>query len=453
MTDADLYDIFNLKRITFFRYCSGKNKKSNFRKSIGHRWIKTNRKEFNLKIGLLLMMLFLSACHQLNTNQAVNGKQVDATSKNAQYIKPLHNTRSESAVGPVQKVNNFFVIVDSSSSVNDEYQRSGLFGLPAGSKFLIEKELLRRINNAIPAELQLSSGIRKFGHGPCGAWQETILVQSLTGYEKPGFAEKIEGMDCASGGSPAASALFAANMDLASAHGNIAVIFISDGNFSADLSTSAIKRLKSRYGDNLCLYPVWTGNIYEPDGKQVLERLRLAAQCGFSTEAAGIASEKAMANYVHEVFYNFDHKIVSDSDHDHIADNIDQCPNTPEGATVNNVGCWIIEGIKFDTGKSDIKSEYYYLLDRIVAVLNRNPSLKIEVQGHTDNVASAEYNLQLSQRRAVSVLSYLEAHGINEGVLVAKGYGLNRPVDTNATESGRSNNRRVELKILNRPLN
>lgn len=407
-----------------------------------------------MKVGLLFsMMLFLSACHQLNTIKSVNENQLDVTPENSQRIKPLHNASAESAVAVTQKVNNFFVIVDSSSSANDEYQKSKLFGLSANSKFLIEKELLHRINYTIPADLNLLSGIRTFGHGSCVAWQDTILMQSLTGYKKPDFAEKIENLHCASGGSPAASALHAANMDLAAARGNIAVVFISDGDFSADLPVASIKRLKSRYGDSLCLYPIWTGNAYEPGGKQVLEQLRLAAQCGFTVDAANIASDNAMVHYVREVFYNFGRKKIIDSDHDRIADNEDQCPNTPNGATVDNVGCWIIKGIKFDTDKNDIKLEYYYLLDNIVAVINRNPKLKIEIQGHTDNVASAEYNLKLSQRRASSVLSYLESHGVKKDVLTAKGHGLNRPVDTNATESGRWNNRRVELKILNQPFN
>ena len=92
-----------------------------------------------------------------------------------------------------------------------------------------------------------------------------------------------------------------------------------------------------------------------------------------------------------------------DRDGDGVLDRTDRCPNTPKGAKVNRQGCWVLKGIEFDTGKSTIKSQSTMVLDEVVTVLMKNPSLKVEVQGHTDNVGTQENNQALSQRRADAV--------------------------------------------------
>jgi outer membrane protein OmpA-like peptidoglycan-associated protein len=72
----------------------------------------------------------------------------------------------------------------------------------------------------------------------------------------------------------------------------------------------------------------------------------------------------------------------------------------------------------------------------------------VEVQGHTDEKGTAEYNRQLSQARAASVVDWLVAHGVDSNRLSAKGYGADRPIAENASEEGRQKNRRVEFHIL-----
>jgi outer membrane protein OmpA-like peptidoglycan-associated protein len=74
--------------------------------------------------------------------------------------------------------------------------------------------------------------------------------------------------------------------------------------------------------------------------------------------------------------------------------------------------------------------------------------LKVEVQGHTDNVGPQEYNVKLSDRRAASVRKYLESKGIASDRMVSKGYGPDKPIGSNDTEEGRADNRRVEVIIL-----
>jgi len=136
-----------------------------------------------------------------------------------------------------------------------------------------------------------------------------------------------------------------------------------------------------------------------------------------------------------------------DSDGDGVSDYLDRCPDTPEGATVNEVGCWALRATAlFNTNSSYIMGSAYTLLDEVVTILQENPEMKLEIQGHADNTGTPEYNLWLSERRASRVMEYLLSKGIDSQRLAAKGYGSTQPVISNDTEEGRARNRRVELK-------
>jgi OmpA-OmpF porin, OOP family len=109
-------------------------------------------------------------------------------------------------------------------------------------------------------------------------------------------------------------------------------------------------------------------------------------------------------------------------------------------------GRWATQGILFDTGKSNVKPESTPTLKQIATTLKAHPELKVEIQGHTDNVGKADANLKLSQARAEAVKATLvKDYGVGEGQLTAKGYGDTKPASDNKTPEGRANNRRVEL--------
>ncbi len=116
--------------------------------------------------------------------------------------------------------------------------------------------------------------------------------------------------------------------------------------------------------------------------------------------------------------------------------------NAKQGAKV------VLRNIFFDTGKSDLRGESTSELQRLVKLLNDNPTLKIEVSGHTDNIGDPKINQSLSELRATSVMNFLISNGINKTRLVAKGYGSSQPLDNNDSDAGRQNNRRTEFKIL-----
>ncbi|MFO7258173.1 MAG: OmpA family protein [Bacteroidota bacterium] len=107
-----------------------------------------------------------------------------------------------------------------------------------------------------------------------------------------------------------------------------------------------------------------------------------------------------------------------------------------------------LKNVYFDFDKTTLKEESYPELDKVVAFLQQNPTVEIEIAGHTDYMGSDEYNLNLSQGRCQSVVDYLVSQGIDAYRLTAHGYGESRPIDTNETDQGRANNRRVEFTVL-----
>lgn len=108
----------------------------------------------------------------------------------------------------------------------------------------------------------------------------------------------------------------------------------------------------------------------------------------------------------------------------------------------------VLRNIFFDFDKATIRPESANELDRLIKLLNDNPTLKIELGSHTDSKGSDEYNMKLSNSRSKSVVEYLITKGISAARLVDKGYGETKPIDSNDTDAGCQNNRRTEFKIL-----
>jgi outer membrane protein OmpA-like peptidoglycan-associated protein len=148
-----------------------------------------------------------------------------------------------------------------------------------------------------------------------------------------------------------------------------------------------------------------------------------------------------------------------DNDGDTVPDLKDQCPNTIGATDKEPLGCptkpalvvvtdcevKITQQIHFEYNKAKIRSQSFGVLDAVVEVLVKNPDIKIEVQGHTDNRGSAKYNKGLSDRRAASVLTYLVSHGVPPDRLTSRGYGFDRPLVPNTSDQNRALNRRVQF--------
>lgn len=110
----------------------------------------------------------------------------------------------------------------------------------------------------------------------------------------------------------------------------------------------------------------------------------------------------------------------------------------------------VLKNVFFETNAYALQAISYLELNRLIELLKENPSLTIEIGGHTDNVGQEAYNLDLSTKRAESVYNYLVNNGINAAQLTYKGYGESTPIADNETEEGRALNRRTEFTILKR---
>ncbi|KYF55911.1 porin [Sorangium cellulosum] len=151
-----------------------------------------------------------------------------------------------------------------------------------------------------------------------------------------------------------------------------------------------------------------------------------------------------------------------DTDGDGIRDDKDACPNEkgkanedpkqngcPVAVRVTETEIVILQQVQFDFGKATIRPVSDELLDEVAGVLNDHPEiLKVEVQGHTDDRGTRQFNTKLSQARAESVLKALVARGVAPERMQAKGYGPDVPIAENKTEAGRQKNRRVQFNII-----
>jgi OmpA-OmpF porin, OOP family len=109
---------------------------------------------------------------------------------------------------------------------------------------------------------------------------------------------------------------------------------------------------------------------------------------------------------------------------------------------------FVLDDVNYETGKAVLKPESFPVLDELVAYLQRKDDERIEIGGHTDNVGKPAANMTLSMNRAKSVMEYLISKGIASERLVAKGYGMSKPIEDNSTAEGRALNRRTEVTIL-----
>jgi OOP family OmpA-OmpF porin len=145
-----------------------------------------------------------------------------------------------------------------------------------------------------------------------------------------------------------------------------------------------------------------------------------------------------------------------DSDNDGVTDDLDKCPGTPPGVAVDANGCplkgsIILEGVTFEYNSAMLTADSRNTLGTLAAALVKYSRMRVEVQGHTDNVGGDAYNLRLSHRRAATVREYLVGRAVPADRLVARGYGEGDPIDDNQTDAGRARNRRVVLYVIANP--
>ena len=334
----------------------------------------------------------------------------------------------------VQKVDNFLILLDASSSMDSCYQGQ--------QKLHIAKDLVNSMNRTMP-DMKLVGGLSAFGTGSCLSNQKSVLTYGMTEYVKDGLFKGVEQVTCAGGNTPLAYSINNAKEILSPTQGKIACIIISDGQ-AANMDPApekAVEDLTSEFGDRLCLYTVLIGD--DIGGKALLEQIATINKCGFSITADSITSKNDMADFVEKIFLDKAcPKIVA------------KAPAAPPPAlappvkTVPEKRLETLENIFFNTDKSNIKQTEITKLINVVNILKNNPALKIELDGHTDNRATETYNQTLSEKRVDSVSYYLVRKGISADRIYTSGHGELMPAAPNNSLGNMKLNRRVEIKLI-----
>ena len=314
------------------------------------------------------------------------------------------------------KTDNLIFILDASSSMLEGYNDV--------EKFAIARSVVTNFNQTMP-DLELKAELRSFGHSNAFSEKSTVASYVLNDYSRTGITEALAKIIPAGGPSPMEKSFLAVADDLKAAQGKIALVVITDGKDMDNAPLEAARDLKAKYGDRLCLYPVLIGD--DQAGRKLLTAIAGVTGCGNMMTAEQIASGPAMADFVTTVLLKKNEAMLP---------------------PMSKAGTWVFQDIKFESDKDVLMPSSYPTLGEIVKILKTHPEITVEVQGHTDSTSTVAHNLDLSNRRAKTVVKYLQSKGIAASRMTAKGYGQSRPIDTNETVKGKSNNRRVELKPL-----
>jgi len=302
------------------------------------------------------------------------------------------------------KADNLVFILDASASMSKTHN--------GFEKFEVGRNVVSRFNKTMP-DLAIQVALRSFGHALTYSYEGTVRVYGFSEYSRTGLADALATIIPAGGPSPMEKSFKDVAEDLKATQGKIAMVVVSDGEDMDKGALKAAKDLSAQYGDRLCIYTVLVGD--DEAGRELLSNISKLTGCGQAITTDDVDNGAKMADFVTTVL-------------------------------LDKATSWIFKDVKFESDKAVLMNSSYPTLDKIVAILNGNPGISVEIQGHTDSTASAEYNIDLSQRRAETVMNYLESKGIAASRMTAHGYGEGQPIDTNNTEEGKANNRRVELK-------
>ncbi|MFZ5797600.1 MAG: OmpA family protein [Desulfobulbaceae bacterium] len=318
--------------------------------------------------------------------------------------------------GYQQKVDNFLIIFDGSSSMWEKYNGS--------KKFYQAKNVVLGINESIDG-LKLQGGLHVIGDTQAtrGTLVNDSLIYGMTDYASADYAKAVNTVEI-NGLTPISIPLAKSVDTLKNSSGKTAVIVVSDGvQVSSDKATpaEAAAQLKAAYGDRVCIYTILVGD--DPVGQSTLQAVADAGGCGFATTEGAVASTEGMNDFVQKVFFE-------------------------KKAVVQEKPVSFNLYVKFDFDKDTIRPEEKDNIDEVGSFLAMHPEITLTLEGHTCNMGPEKYNLGLSMRRAESVKRYMvDKFNIDPARLSTVGYGYSRPLESNATKAGREANRRVMATI------
>jgi OOP family OmpA-OmpF porin len=392
------------------------------------------KKKFRSLLPFVIFVLFMAYATAQQANAAINAVDLNPKVASGQMVK---------------KVNTLMVIFDATLSMNDIYKSS--------TKLNQEKDLIKLLEDTIP-NLKLTAALRTFGELTFfqDAYSKALFWDM--NYSKPALTQTIAPYTMGMGFSPLDEAFNSATTDLRSQPGRIAVIAFSDGeDMEKYAPVAAAEKMKSTYGDRICIYTVHLGENLQ--GRELMKKIADASQCGFMVTGDSISSAAGMADFVEQVFLEAKREEPVKQPAPPMAEikkapeaAMEEMKKAPAAAT--EVEQKLIEKgrakllVEFDFNKAVVKPKYYKEIENLTDVMKKYPALNIVVEGHTDNVGGKQYNEKLSQKRSEAIReTMVKKFNIDSTRIKAKGYGLSKPIASNATKEGRQQNRRVEAAV------
>jgi OOP family OmpA-OmpF porin len=314
----------------------------------------------------------------------------------------------------VKTADNFIILFDSSSSMNDTYRNTSMTKLAAA------KEILKEKNETLP-DLGYNAGLYLLSN-----FKPVYMVQK---YDRQKFAAALDQLPAKAGG----PTLMMEGMRglrgvLAGLSGKTVVFLFTDGYYKPTLGmkkpVEIARELAGKH--DVCFYVISTAKAAHQ--KEILKTVASINEC---SRVVPFGYLLGRPEYLTGALYEIDvHTIETVKTIDYLA-----------GFKVDN--------IQFDFNSSAIPSGFYGELNKLGDFLREHPKTYVVLSGYTDGTGSDEYNLQLSRRRAESVQDYLTKYaGLNIGRIITQWYGRKDPIASNSTEDGQQQNRRVESIVM-----
>ncbi|HOF05174.1 MAG TPA: peptidoglycan-associated lipoprotein Pal [Syntrophales bacterium] len=341
----------------------------------------------------------------------------------------------------VQKANNFVVLLDHSSSMNDPYK--------GVARHDIAQDVTERMVKTIP-EIPLTAGLRTF-------WADkTKRLYGMEPLNKDKYIAQIDTVEWGSGQTPMGKALTAAgDEDLKGLAGKSAVIVVSDFEHIENVDDlqpkavmAALDKIKADYGDRVCVYTIHVDN--DAKGNLLAGNIVKAAGCGEAVLAEDLTDPEAMKAFVQRVFLA-PAPVKAMAPAAAPLQERAQAAAAKAAAPAAVAAAFALDNIHFDFDKSSLRPEDRKILKGHADWLMKNKDVKIIVEGHCDERGTTEYNLALGERRATETKKYLVELGVAADRIKTISYGEERPLDPGHNEQAWAKNRRAQFVLNNNP--
>jgi OmpA-OmpF porin, OOP family len=344
----------------------------------------------------------------------------------------------------VQKTNNFQVILDTSTSMDDPVQwKNPEYASPVtNTKLEYQQHLARLFNDTIPS-MKLTAGLRDFaGRRWLTRNFDTKLWYGMSPWVREDLGKAIWAVNTQGVESPLDLALDAATMDLKPLAGKSAVIIFTDG-LDMPKAVASAQAMKAALKDNVCIYAVLIGpdrmtmDYPKGEGMALLDKVVKAGECGAMVNAKDVETAAGMAAFVEKIFLGPP----------------PPPPPAPEAPVVvppvvtPAAAPGQLEAIYFDFDKYVIMPEGREALKRNAEWLQKNPGAKVVVEGNCDERGTNEYNMALGQRRADAAAKYLVDLGVAKDRVGTVSFGEEKPICTESNEACWSKNRRDDFRV------